>query len=352
MTTVRGAVKKKEFSLGDYKKTKGIDKTMRNKPDRWIPASKAFKEITGLPGAIYMSGSHFIFGYENSGKTTLILEAAISAQKMNILPVFLMTEQKHKWDHAKTMGFEVNEIVDADGVVSYDGFFLYYDRHNFSTVEELAKVIHGLIDDQEAGKLPYDLLFLIDSFGKLNCDKGVKNKNQFNPQWISSSIAHEFGASVIPRINMSISEKSQYTNTLVQIIQPWTELPDVYGALPKLTPKGGKSLPQDSSIGYKFGSNTNSGTSSMKLKKKGREIVWGTRTKVEVVKNHITMLSTKGKLIATPHGFILEDEEKEYLAKHAEYFLAQLNTDSFDDVEFFEEDNSDDEPTTIEDILD
>lgn len=328
---------KKEFSLDDYKKEKKIDTAARNKPEKWIPVSKAFQYITGLPGGACMSNSHIAFGYQDTGKSTLMLELAVSAQKMNILPVFLITEQKHRWSHAIEMGFDIQEHVDEDGVVSHSGFFLYFDRNNFSTIEDLAKLIHGLIDDQEKGKLPYDLLFLIDSFGKLNCAKGVKNDNQFNPQWVATSVAHEFGASVIPRINMSINEKYQYTNTLFAIVQPWTELPEVYGQLPRLTPKAGKSLPQDSALTYKFGGNTNSNTTKMKLKKKGREIVWGTRTKVEVEKNHLTNLTTRGKLIVTKDGFILEGEEKEYLSKNSDYFLQLLEATDFDEVEMTEE---------------
>jgi hypothetical protein len=333
------SIKKKEFSLSEYKKDKKIDVSHKNKPEKWIPVSSAFTKITGLKG-LCMSHSHVVTGYESTGKSTLMLEAAISAQKLGILPIFLITEQKHRWEHAKKMGFDVQEIVDEEtGAVSYDGFFIYCDRNNFNTVEELAKLMHKFMDDQENDKLPYDILFLIDSIGKLNCDKGVKNDNQFNPQWVATSLAHEFGASVIPRINMSISEKNKYTNTLFSIVQPWTELPQIYGQLPKLTPKGGKSLPQDSAIVINFGNDTNSGTSLMKLKKKGKEIVWGTRTKVEVKKNHVTNLSTRGKLIITGEGFILEEDEKKYLEEHINEFLEYLDATSIDEIEYVEEAN-------------
>ena len=332
-------IKKKEFSLSDYKKDKKISVSHKNKPEKWIPVSPAFMQITGLKG-LCMSHSHVVTGYESTGKSTLMLEAAISAQKMGILPIFLITEQKHRWEHAIKMGFEVEEIIDEEtGAVSYDGFFIYCDRNNFNTVEDLAKLMHKFMDDQESGKLPYDILFLIDSIGKLNCDKGVKNDNQFNPQWVATALAHEFGASVIPRINMSIAEKNTHTNTLFSIVQPWTELPQTYGQLPKLTPKGGKSLPQDSAIVINFGNDTNSGTSLMKLKKKGKEIVWGTRTKVEVKKNHVTNLSTRGKLIITAEGFILEEDEKKYLEEHSNQFLEYLEAASMEEIETVEEAN-------------
>jgi hypothetical protein len=332
---------KKEFSLSDFKKDNKLDKKGRNKPERWLQVSKAFQKVTGLPGGICLSNSHLAYGYENTGKSTLMLELAISAQKEGILPVFLITEQKHRWNHAIQMGMDITENVDEDGVVSYEGFFLHYDRNDFNTVEEMAKIIHGLIDQQEKGKLPHDLLFLVDSFGKLNCDKGIKNGQQFNPQWVATAVAHEFGASVIPRINMSISENFKYTNTLFSIVQPWTELPETYGQLPRLTPKSGKSLPQDSALCYKFGGNTNSNTRKMKIKKKGKEVVWATLSRIEVEKNHLTNVSTRGKIISTKDGFITEDEAKEYFEKNAEYFLKLLDTDDLDGVEFEEEEDKD-----------
>ena len=77
----------------------------------------------------------------------------------------------------------------------------------------------------------------------------------------------------------------------------------------------------------------------MKLKKKGKEIVWGTRTKVEVKKNHVTNLSTRGKLIITAEGFILEEDEKKYLEEHSNQFLEYLEAASMEEIETVEEAN-------------
>mgnify|MGYP002478016381 CR=1 FL=1 len=55
-------------------------------------------------------------GHSDTGKTTGLLEAAISAQKRGIMPVFIITEMKWSWDHAKMMGMEVNEVIDKKQV--------------------------------------------------------------------------------------------------------------------------------------------------------------------------------------------------------------------------------------------
>lgn len=342
-TPARGKkIEKKSFSLSDYKAKKGVNKAHKNKPERWLPISKAFQESLGLPGGICLTQSHVITGYESSGKSTYMFDCAVACQKNNVLPVFLITEQKHRWGHAISMGFEIEEIIDEDGCVTYDGFFMYYDRNDFNTIEDMAKIMHGLMDDQESGKLPYDICFFIDSIGKINCEKGVKNGNQFNPQWVATSVAHEFGASLIPRVNMTISESKPYTATLFTIVQPWTELPQVYGELPKLTPKAGKSLPQDSAIVIKFGKETNAGTSQMKIKKKGHEIIWGTRTRVTLHKNHLNDLSLRCNVICVKTGFIKEDEAKEYIAKNADYYLEKINANSVDEIEFESEEDFND----------
>ena len=43
-----------------------------------------------------------------------MLEAAVAAQKRGILPVFIITEMKWSWEHAKMMGCEVNEVFDIE----------------------------------------------------------------------------------------------------------------------------------------------------------------------------------------------------------------------------------------------
>jgi RecA/RadA recombinase len=69
-------------------------------------------------------------GHSDTGKTTALLEAAVSAQKRGILPVFIITEMKWNWEHAQQMGLEVKEVVDEETgeVINYEGEFVYVDR--------------------------------------------------------------------------------------------------------------------------------------------------------------------------------------------------------------------------------
>ena len=101
---------KSKFDLNKFKSSKGLDKNVKFKEQKWIPLSPAFQEIAGVPG-VPMGHISLLRGHSDTGKTTALLEAAVSAQKMGILPVFIITEMKWSWDHAKMMGMDVKEVI-------------------------------------------------------------------------------------------------------------------------------------------------------------------------------------------------------------------------------------------------
>ena len=112
---------RKSFNLSNFKKKKGFSNaSVKFKEQGWIPLSKAFQDITSLPG-IPTGHITLLRGHSDTGKTTALIEAAVSAQKMGILPVFIITEMKWSWEHAKEMGLQVEEIIDKDGnVLNFD----------------------------------------------------------------------------------------------------------------------------------------------------------------------------------------------------------------------------------------
>ena len=333
-------VEKKSFSLNDYKKEKGIDKDVKFKKQEYIKVSDAFSRVTGLPG-IPVGHVTTLKGHTNTGKSTLLLETAVSAQKNGHIPVFVITEMKWSWEHAKLMGLEFDEVVDENtGEVTYDGDFIYLDRGNFNTIEEMGERILQLISDQEKGKLPFNLCFLIDSIGPLESNLS-RDSNKSNNEWDAGAISRVFGKAIIPRVNLSRKENYDYNITMMIITQVWVRKPETYGAMPKLASKGGDTIPFNSSLVITFGNVTNSGTSLLKATKNKKDVVYATRTKVSVEKNHLNGISTSGKLVATPHGFVEDSEKdkiaKEYFKQHSDLFLSILGSDDTSDVTFFEE---------------
>ena len=146
LTSVVSESLKKSFDIDAFKKSKFLDQSVKFKPQRWIPLSKAFQDVLSIPG-IPMGHITLLRGHSDTGKTTAMLEAAVAAQKMGILPIFIVTEMKWNWEHAVQMGLQIEPVVDESTgeIVNYEGNFIYIDRESLSTIEDVASFILDLM---------------------------------------------------------------------------------------------------------------------------------------------------------------------------------------------------------------
>ena len=337
---------KNKFDLNSFKEKKGLKQNIKFKDQEWIPLSKAFQDVTSVPG-IPMGHIILLRGHSDTGKTTALLEAAVAAQKRQILPVFIITEMKWSWDHAKMMGMEVNEVIDKETgeIVNYDGNFIYVDRETINTIEDVAVFILDLIDEQKKGNLPYDLLFLWDSIGSVPCEMSIKS-NKNNNEWNAGAMSTQFGNNVNQRITLSRKESSKYTNTLVCINKVWTAKAESPMGKPKLMNKGGFAMWFDSTFVVTFGNISNAGTSKIKAIKDGKQVEFAKRVNVQLDKNHINGVTTRGRIVMTPHGFIndTDKELKDYKSDNAEAWKKILGGGDFQIVE---EDHDDKDITSF-----
>ena len=296
------------FNLDAFKTKKGLKSNIKFKDQDWIPISAAFQEVTSIPG-IPMGHIVLLRGHSDTGKTTALLEAAVSAQKRDIMPVFIITEMKWSWDHAKMMGLEVDEVKDPETgeVVNYEGNFIYVDRETINSIEDVAGFILDLIDEQKKGNLPYDLLFLWDSIGSVPCEMSIKS-NKNNNEWNAGAMSTQFGNSVNQKITLSRKESSPFTNTLVCINKVWTLKAESPMGQPKLMNKGGYAMWFDSTFVVTFGNVMSAGTSKIKAIKDGKQVEFAKRVNIQIDKNHINGVTTRGKIVMTPHGFILDND--------------------------------------------
>jgi len=321
--------------LSKFKEKKMLNANAKFKPQQWIPLSQAFQDVTSIPG---IPAGHIILlrGHSDTGKTTALIEAAVSGQKRGILPVFIITEMKWSWEHAKMMGLEINEIVDEETgeITDYNGNFIYVDRETINSIEDVAAFILDLIDEQKKGNLPYDLLFLWDSIGSVPCEMSLKS-NKNNNEWNAGAMSTQFGNNVNQRIVLSRKESSPYTNTLVCINKVWTLKPESPMGQPKLMNKGGYAMWFDSTFVVTFGNVMSAGTSKIKAIKDGKQVEFAKRTNVQIDKNHINGVTTRGKIVMTPHGFINDNDKeiKAYKDAHAEAWRAVLGGVDFDIME-------------------
>jgi RecA/RadA recombinase len=331
------------FNLDNFIKSKNLSSTsIKMKEQRWIPLSPAFQNCLSIPG-IPIGHITLLRGHSDTGKTTALLEAAVSAQKMGILPVFIITEMKWNWEHAKQMGLQFNEIADADGeVADYNGFFIYVDRERLNTIEDVAAFIADLLDEQKNGRLPYDLLFLWDSVGSIPSRLSIES-NKNNNEWNAGAMSQQFGNFINQKIVLSRKMSQPYTNTMLAVNKIWVAKAENIMAQPKMANKGGNTMYFDSSLIVTFGNITNAGTNKIKATKNGKDVEFGKRTKIACDKNHVNDVTSVGKVIMTAKGFIDDTKQAidKYKKENSQDWLKRLGSVDFDIVIEADEDSKD-----------
>jgi hypothetical protein len=164
------AIKKNDFESLKKK----FSTSAKYKPQRFFDLGPDFLDAVGLPGPA-IGHLNMLLGHSDTGKTTALVKCAADAQKKNILPVFIITEQKWSFEHAKLMGFQCEEVVDEEtGELDWDGFYIF--NNNFDYIEQITDYINSLLDAQEKGELDYSLLFLWDSVGSVPCKMTYEGK--------------------------------------------------------------------------------------------------------------------------------------------------------------------------------
>jgi hypothetical protein len=310
------SIKKKTFSLEDLQGK--YSTKAKYKEDSFFDVGEAFYKACGIPGPAEGHINVFL-GHSDTGKTTALVRSAIDAQKKGKLPVFIITEQKWDFQHAKLMGFdcELNETGE------WSGTFLFND--GFSYIEQITDYINELIDEQQKGNIPYDLVFFWDSVGSVPCKMTFEGKG--GKMHNASTLADKIGMGINQRITGSRKESEKFTNTLIIVNQPWVELPDNPFSQPRIKMKGGEAIFLNSTLVFLFGNQKNSGISKINATKNGRKVAFATRTKVSILKNHVNGIGfSDGRVIVTPHSFINDDANdiKKYKESHSSYWVEQF----------------------------
>ena len=312
------AIKKNDFSSVKKK----FSTSAKYKPQSFFDLGPDFLDAVGLPGPAIGHLNMFL-GHSDTGKTTALVKTAVDAQKKGVLPVFIITEQKWSFEHAKLMGFQCQEVVDEEtGEIDWDGFFIF--NNNFDYIEQITDYINELLDAQEKGELDYSLCFLWDSVGsipsKMTYDgKGGKQHN-------ASVLSDKIGMGINQRISGSRRTDKPYTNTLIIVNQPWVELPDNAYGQPKIKAKGGEAIWLNSTLVFLFGNQKGAGTTKIKITRNKRDVNFASRTKISIMKNHVNGIGfADGKIMVTPHGFMKAKEPAEEKLSIQEYAKENLD---------------------------
>lgn len=315
------AIRKKEFKFEDIK-AKFSSKT-KYKPEAFYNCGEAFMEACGLPGPV-MGGVNMFLGHSNSSKTTAMILAAADAQQKGHLPVFIITEKKWSWSHAVELGLQAEKNEDGE----WEGMFIFND--SFDYIEQATDFINDILDAQEKGDIPYNILFLWDSIGSIPCKMTFDGSG--GGMHNAKVLADKIGMGIHSRISKSKKEDFPYYNTLVVVNQPWVLLPDNPFGQPEIKSKGGEAIWLASSLVFLFGNQKKSGISHIDATKNGRKISFAIRTKISILKNHVNGLGFKdGKIIAVHNGYITDTKESldKYKKDYADYWEVKMGGSEF-----------------------
>ena len=303
--------KKTTFSLDDYK-TRMQSNSVSFKKQTWIKMSEAFQELTGLPG---LPEGHLamVTGKSDTGKTTMLIEAAIYAQQQGILPVFIITEKKWSWDRIVETGF------DKEGC-------LY--RDDIDTIEEGCDFMQQVLRDQAEGRLPHDLVFLWDSIGAtpskaefkqsetdleammkaVESGKEIKESKGGGMMVTARILRERITRNLSHKISATRKESYPYNATFLIVNHAYQAPPAFPGGVTTLSPYGGDAIYLAATLVFRMGG-VMSNSSKVKATKDGIEVSFAIKSSFVVLKNHISEASGSGKIVCTPHGFIKDDKK-------------------------------------------
>ena len=331
-------------ALKAFKEKNNLSSSVEKEP-QWLVLPEPLQKATKLAG-LPLGYCSRIRGKSNTGKSTLKLEVIKAAQKQGILPVVFELENNFAWKHAQEVGVEIAEYVDeetgevtygpADNMLYYDTAKLYelygkFDHEHGKwlskcnretyVIEDVAMCIKDLIRAQKNGEIPFDMIFVIDSIGVGDCYRAAVN-NSSNNMWYAGAVSTAFNTIVNDLIPASRNINSEYINTLFFVQKTWTKTTAL--GLPSAVSKGGESLDWAVRISFYLGGIESASVKKLTATSGGREYKYGTKTKIQVEKNHVSDITYEGEICSTTHGFWDPDKLDEYKKTYAKEIKERL----------------------------
>ena len=345
---------KKDFSLSAFKAKNNLSEGVKDKPLEWIKLGSAFHKATGMPG-IPKGYVATVRGHSNTGKSTLLQMAATECQKMGILPIIIDTENAWSWERAKLTGMEFTEVVDEETgeVINYDGFFVYVNNDHLinnyglkyiknadeATVEDVAEFCNDMLSQQNDGDIPFEICFLFDSIGTLNCRKTLESKTN-NNMWVAGAYSSAFKSLISHKIPSSRKENKKYTNTFIAVQKVWMAPSTMPGGQPTVKHSGGDFWWFNPRLIIHVGGHATNSLKNHTATSGGKTYILGTETKIAVVKCQLTFDGTPlsgNTIVSTPHGYIYKDDIATYKKEKREYILEKLQATEESVVSYEEE---------------
>ena len=368
---------KKKNTISDLKQKMGFGVSVEkgeiqnasnaDKPIDWILMPEAFQDAIKLPG--FPQGYvTTICGHPNTGKSTLVNHAIVSAQRQGIVPVIYDTENNFDFQYAIDMGMDATpvygdvnvEVVDPETgdisivkenrIIEYDGPFVYFNnailmerygdidystgkrggkKRNSAVIEDIVYSINEFLDAQSNGDIDQGFLFLWDSVGSIG---GLKSYNSKvgNNMFDAGTISAAFQDIMDNKIPSSRKVSAKYTNTMVMINKIWLDGTTNPVAPPSMEMKGGKSITYRSRLIILLGGQLKASVKRLSAVSKGLTYNYGTQTKIKVLKNQLPSpfnVTYEGEFICTDTGIIGtdKDSQEEYKKRRIPEILKKLS---------------------------
>lgn len=285
---------KKSSDLAAYIKSQQKDSPVTEYKDpEYLTMPEPVQKSLGLPGFPlgHISG---MYGLSDCGKTGLLLNAVAQAQKQDILPILIVTENKLDKKRIAAAGVNIDEAIIREDLKHLETIYNY-----------MSTVIQDVLD----GKLKSNVMFFWDSMAGAPSEESIEIAKDGS---IKKKFTNQKNANVIgfynPIIASRISDTRRldcpYTVGLVFVTQAYVKPAEFPGGHPSIVPNGGEKVwyPISLAIEVKEGSR-------FKSVYKGKNIEYGMVSRIKVKKNHITSINCDGE-VALLGTSVLENDKK------------------------------------------
>lgn len=262
---------------------------------KWLEMPDAFQDATGLPGLPVGNITH-VYGKPNTGKTTMLMQGIVQAQKQGFLPILILTEHKFSFKR-------LEEYMDGD---PEDMLVLHAETIDqaYSFMEKILNDLRtGVLvledadgNDQEFDVSDLDVFIFMDSIGNAMSQEEL----EYDVEDGDKSMGKHAKAlkRLTKRINRIVGKRELRQRVGILLLnQSYMSMP-AYGPAVE-TPYGGDGVPYSCVLNIRLRRKKDI---SMKLK--GRDTVIGLETIIEVKKNHITHTMPKHAVYTVATGMI------------------------------------------------
>lgn len=276
--------KEKEFDLESFRSTLKIP-PREEKPAKYLILPPEIQACIGnLPG-FALGDITEIWGDSDTGKSTLLMKAAVACQEQDIIPVVLIKEKKHREARFALMGFDTKKAI---------------VNLACGNLEEMFSFIGQIIASVNKGKLPKDVMIFVDSFGNANCKAALIHNadgttETKNVHMQNAKVFSEEMTTLADKINETRYATSPHYIGLVYVNHTYDKPVQVGGrTFIKVQPRGGKKRKYVASLEL-----STKRVKSLKAVVNGVQQDFGFLSKITVVKNHINGIYNSGLLIIT-----------------------------------------------------